>query len=109
MMSRRTSKTLCKGAIAVTESIRTTVSIYGEDYQLKGNVPEDVVQAIASHVDNRLRVLHAKNPRISLHQLAVLVAMNTAEELFRLQQDHEQMINAMQKQWRQKREAADGK
>ncbi|MDA8195188.1 MAG: cell division protein ZapA [Thermaerobacter sp.] len=96
-----------KGAGTAGDPIRTTVSIYGEDYQLKGDIPEDVVKALAYHVDNRLRVLHSKNPRINLHRLAVLVAMNTAEELFRLQQEHDQMVATMQKQWRQKRESKD--
>lgn len=91
------------------ESIRTTVSIYGEEYQLKGDVPEEVVQALAYHVDNRLRVLASKNPRISLNRLAVLTALNLAEELFRLQEEHERLVATMQKQWRTKREAKDAR
>ncbi len=87
--------------------IRTTVSIYGEEYSLIGDLPEDVVQALAYHVDNRIRVLASKNPRASLNRLAVLTALNVAEELFRLQEDHQQLVQTMQQQWRSKREAKD--
>ncbi|MDA8207319.1 MAG: cell division protein ZapA [Thermaerobacter sp.] len=89
------------------EPIRTTVSIYGEDYALVGDLPEEVVQALAYHVDNRIRVLASKNPRVSQNRLAMLTALNIAEELFRLQEEHQQLVEAMQQQWRAKREAKD--
>lgn len=91
------------------EDIRTTVSIYGEDYSLVGDLPEDVVKAIAYHVDNRIRVLASKNPRVSLNRLAILTALNVAEELFNLQEEHQQLVSTMQQQWRSKREAKDAK
>ncbi len=89
------------------EPIRTTVSIYGEDYALVGDLPEEVVQALAYHVDNRIRVLASKNPHVSQNRLAMLTALNIAEELFRLQEEHQQLVEAMQQQWRAKREAKD--
>ncbi len=91
----------------MSDPIRTTVSIYGEDYSLIGDLPEDVVEALAYHVDNRIRVLASKNPRASLNRLAVLTALNVAEELFRLQEEHQKLVNTMQQQWRSKREAKD--
>lgn len=89
------------------EPIRTTVSIYGEDYSLIGDLPEEVVQALAYHVDNRIRVLASKNPRVSQNRLAMLTALNIAEELFRLQEEHQQLVETMQHQWRSKREVKD--
>ncbi|NMP22369.1 cell division protein ZapA [Sulfobacillus harzensis] len=89
------------------EQIRTTVTIYGEDYSLVGDLPEDVVKALAYHVDNRIRVLASKNPRVSLNRLAVLTALNIAEEFFELQEQHQELISAMQQQWRSKREVKD--
>ena len=91
------------------EPIRTTVTIYGEDYPLVGDLPEDVVQALAYHVDNRIRVLASKNPRVSLNRLAVLTALNIAEEFFELQEQHQELVTAMQQQWRSKREVKDAK
>lgn len=91
------------------EQIRTTVTIYGEDYSLVGDLPEDVVKALASHVDNRIRVLASKNPRVSLNRLAILSALNIAEEFFQLQEQHQELVSAMQQQWRSKREVKDAK
>ena len=89
------------------EPIRTTVSIYGEDYALIGDLSEEVVQALAYHVDNRMRVLASKNPRVSQNRLAMLTALNIAEELYRLQEEHQKLVETMQQQWRAKREAKD--
>lgn len=91
----------------MSEPIRTTVSIYGDDYSLVGDLPQEVVQALAFHVDSRLRVLASKNPRTSQNRLAVLTAMTIAEELFRLQEEHQKLVASMQQQWRSKREAKD--
>ena len=89
------------------EPIRTLVSIYGEDYALVGDLPEEVVEALATHVDSRIRVLASKNPRVSLNRLAVLTALNVAEELFRLQEEHQKLVATMQKQLLAKREVKD--
>lgn len=91
------------------EQIRTTVSIYGEDYSLVGDLPEDVIKALAYHVDNRIRVLASKNNRVSLNRLAVVAALNIAEEFFELQEQHQELVATMQQQWRSKREVKDAK
>jgi cell division protein ZapA len=91
----------------VGEQTRTTVTIYGEDYSLVGDMPEDVIHALAYHVDNRIRVLASKNPRVSLNRLAILTALNLAEELYMLQQEHQKLVETMQQQWRAKRGAKD--
>lgn len=92
-----------KGERFVGEPVRTTVTIFGEDYALKGEQAEEVIQALAHHVDSRMRVLSSKNPRVSPTRIAVLAALNLADELFRLQQEHEELIVSMQQQWRSKR------
>ena len=92
-----------KGERLVGEPVRTTVTIFGEDYALKGEQAEEVIQALAHHVDSRMRVLSSKNPRVSPTRIAVLAALNLADELFRLQQEHEELIVSMQQQWRTKR------
>lgn len=86
----------------MTDPIRTTVSIYGEDYSLVGDLPTSVVDALAYHVDNQIRVLASKNPRVSLNRLAILAALNITEEFFRLQEEHEKLVSTMQQQWRSK-------
>lgn len=85
---------------------RTTVTIYGEEYSLKADLPEEVVVALAHHVDSRMRILAAKSPqRVNPSRLAILAALNLAEELFRLQSDHQELTEAMQQRWRARKEA----
>lgn len=108
-MSRNGIKLVTKGRAVVGEQVRTTVTIYGEDYSLVGDLSEDVVKALAYHVDNQMRVLAVKNPRASLNRLAVLTALNIAEEFFELQEQHQELVSAMQQQWRAKREVKGAK
>ncbi len=92
----------------MAEPVRTTVMIYGEEYQLKGDLPKDVIQALAHHVDGRLRVVAAKNPHLGISRLAVLALLNMAEDLYHLQEQNEELIKAMQEQWRTSRPAKNG-
>lgn len=87
----------------MTELIRTQVSIYGEEYSLRGSLPEEIVEALAKHVDSRMRSIAAGSPGVSGSRIAVLAALNMAEELFQLQSEHEELIEAMQEQWRSRK------
>lgn len=91
------------------EPIRTTVTIFGEEYQLKGDLPEDVVHALAHHVDSRMRLLASRSQRVNGSRLAVLAALNLAEDIFRLQAEHDELVATMQQQWRTRRGANNAK
>jgi cell division protein ZapA len=84
----------------MAEVTRTTVVIYGEEYPLRTDLPDEVVQAIARLVDSRMRLLAGKHPRVPAGRLAVLACMTLAEELLRLQAEHEEALRALQAQWR---------
>jgi cell division protein ZapA len=84
----------------MAELTRTTVTIYGEDYQLRSDLSEDTVEAIARFVDTRMRQLAVRHPRVPSSRLAVLASMTLAEELMRLEADHRQALEALQAQWR---------
>ncbi len=79
------------------------MTIYGEEYQLVGDLPESVVKALANHIDSQLRVLASRNPRVSLNRLAVLTALNVAAEYFELQEEHQKLVQSLQQEWRNKR------
>ena len=90
----------------VDHTVHVAVTIYGEQYTLKGDVPEEVVVALAHHVDSRMRILASKSPKsVNPTRLAVLAALNLAEELFDLQASHQELTTAMQQRWRQRKEA----
>lgn len=89
----------------MSEIVRTTVVIYGEEYQLRTDMPEEHVQALARMVDDRIRALAAKHPRVAAGRLAVLAAMTFAEELARLKAEHEEALAALQARWRREKAA----
>ncbi len=84
----------------MAEPIRTTVTINGEEYQIKGDMPEDVIKAIAQHVDSRLRILKARHPQLNMTRLSMLALLNMAEDLYNLQEQNEELVRSLQEDWR---------
>ena len=84
----------------MSDVTRTTVVIYGEEYPLKSDLSEEFVQGLARMVDNRIRALAARHPRVPVGRLAVLTALTLAEELVQLRQEHTEAVDALQASWR---------
>lgn len=63
---------------------RVEVEIYGERYILKGDATEEHMERLARFVDEQMRQVSRRNPRLPLYKLAVLTALNIADELFKL-------------------------
>jgi cell division protein ZapA len=78
---------------------RTTVNINGQDYVVKGEAPE-YIQMLAAYVDKRMRQVNQKFPHYPPVKVAVLTAMNIAEELYKVQQDYETLVKLIQEEKR---------
>ncbi|XDD49330.1 cell division protein ZapA [Leptospira sp. WS92.C1] len=63
------------------EPRRVKVRILGEEYTILGETGEDYIQALADQVDRKLRELGAGMPGASRQKLAILAALNFADEL----------------------------
>lgn len=69
------------------ENSRIKVRIYGQEYTIIGERPEDEIRRIAAYVDERMHYI-AQNSNIgSTGSLAVLSAVNVADELFGYEQE----------------------
>lgn len=66
---------------------KTTVSIQGEDYIIRSNVSPEEMERLARHVDMLMKKLAGQNPAMSKHKIAVLAALNLAEDLFALREE----------------------
>ncbi|HBQ93700.1 MAG: cell division protein ZapA [Firmicutes bacterium] len=86
----------------MAEAIRTAVTINGEEYQIKGDIPEEVIRAIAQHVDSRLRTLKRNHPQLNMTRLCMLALLNMAEDLYHLQEQNEELVRSMQEDWRKR-------
>jgi cell division protein ZapA len=77
---------------------KVTVSIYNEDYVVKGNEDPEYIHMLGSYVDRRMRMIGQRNHNLSTAKVAVLTALNLADELNKLQEDYDQMIKALEEE-----------
>jgi cell division protein ZapA len=68
----------------VPESV--TVTIFGKEYTLKGGADAEYVQEVAAFVDQRMSEVARNAAVVSMDRVAILAAVNIADELFREQQ-----------------------
>jgi cell division protein ZapA len=75
---------------------RLTVEIFGQTYPIVAKASPNYVRQVASHVDQKMRELAESNPRLDLTRLAVLSAVNIADEYLRLKQEYEEIIHLIE-------------
>lgn len=66
----------------MTDVSVTTVQIFGQEYKISGFEDKSYVQRVAGFVDERMRELSQASSSLSQERLAVLTALNIADELF---------------------------
>ena len=64
------------------QSSATTVQIFGREYKIKGHADETYIQAMAKYVDGKMKELSHSSSLPSQDRLAILAALNIADELF---------------------------
>lgn len=74
---------------------KVTVEIFGEIYNLKGDLEPEKVKKLAGFLDLRMRRIAQANSRLSADKIAVLAALNIADEYLRLEQDYRQMLSML--------------
>ena len=60
-----------------------SVEIYGQRYPIRSGLDEEYVERLARYVDQKMRVAADSTPTGDQLRLAVLAALNMADELFR--------------------------
>lgn len=68
----------------------TKVEIFGRSYLIKGDADEQYTSELADYVDKRMREIAEKNPSIPPSKMAILAALNIANELFKLKEEFKQ-------------------
>ena len=69
-----------------------TVEIGGQRYPIRSTLDERYVAELAAYVDQKMRVASDAAPTSDMLGLAVLVALNIADEFFR-ERDHQSSSN----------------
>ena len=63
---------------------------------VKGEESPEYIQMLAAYVDRRMKMIRQRNPNLSSSKVAVLVALNLADELNKLQEDYDDIVKALE-------------
>lgn len=77
---------------------KVTVQIYGELYNIKGDQDPERIRQVARKVHEQMRQIAAANPTLAAGRVAVLAALNIAEEYIHLDEDYRQLIAMLQEE-----------
>lgn len=62
---------------------RVQVSIFGNDYRVRGEADAEYIRGIADYVDRTMKEIAAGSRQVSPLRIAILAAFNIADELHR--------------------------
>lgn len=71
---------------------KVTVEIQGVQYPIKGDAEPERIMRVAAWLNERLRRTAQSNSRLSPSQVAVLTAMNLADEYLKLEADYRELM-----------------
>ncbi len=73
----------------------TSVEVYGYTFNVKSDLNRKQVQEIAEYVDAKMKDLAAKLKVSSTSRLAVMAAINIAEEYYRIKSEQNELNKAI--------------
>lgn len=79
----------------VEQKARATVDIFGEEYIMRGDATPEYMKMLANYIDKKMKNIAARQPQLSVTKIAVLAALNIADELSKLQEDYDSLIKMM--------------
>lgn len=68
-----------------------TVQIHGAEYKIKGDADSEYIKRLAAHVDAKMRDVMAVSSTVAPVKVAILAAINVADEYFRLREEVESL------------------
>ena len=71
------------------------VNIFGSEYTLRSDDNENNVQKVARYIDDKMREIDRTQTVKSTSRVAILTALNVAEELFQERLYKEKLINQL--------------
>jgi len=77
---------------------KVIVTICGEEYVIKGDKDPDHIEHVSAVVHQKMTQTSIANPRLPRNRVAVLVALNLADELLRLQADYKQFLKLLKEE-----------
>jgi cell division protein ZapA len=76
--------------------VSVRVQILGEEHLIKGDASAEYIKKLAHEVDTHLRKVQHNNPTLPRHKVAILAALNLADELEKLRLEHNELLKLME-------------
>lgn len=76
---------------------RVNVKIYGEEYTMRSPSSPEYMKRIAHYVDEKMKHIGQANSRLGVNKVAVLTALNLADELFRVRKELRELESQLNK------------
>lgn len=78
------------------EKNRVKVSIFGQEYIVIGDKSTEYIVRIAEEVDRLMKKIHQNNPHMPQAKIAVLTALNLADELTKIREDYKWLLEIIE-------------
>ncbi|MHB8984827.1 MAG: cell division protein ZapA [Eubacteriales bacterium] len=79
-----------------SQGTRLEVEIFDENYTVVGDSSKEHIIKVAQLVNDRMKQLSSRNPRLSRVQVAVLAGLNLADELLKLHEEHDGLVKIIE-------------
>ena len=73
------------------------VNIYGTEYPIRGEVDVEYIRRVADYVDRKMREVDQNTAAKSSLKVAILAALNIADELFRERGEKDTLVKGFEK------------
>jgi len=84
-----------RGKSVSWEEQKVSVQIFGELHVIRGKGSEEYIKDLAADVDERMKKIALKFPRLAAHQVATLVALNLADELYKIKEEQRSVMDML--------------
>jgi cell division protein ZapA len=75
---------------------RVEVEIAGEPYLLRSEAATEHIERVARMVNQKIKEVRTRNPRLSLHTVAVVAALNISDEYLVLKDEHDNLVKLIE-------------
>ncbi|NLP44891.1 MAG: cell division protein ZapA [Peptococcaceae bacterium] len=77
------------------EEQKVSVQIFGEEHVIRGKGSAEYIKSLAADVDKRMNEIALKFPRLAAHHVAILAALNLADELAKLKEEQNTLMDML--------------
>ena len=89
------TETLISSPISPSIPQTIKVKIYNQTYNIRGDGNNEYTQQLAAYVDEKMREIASSTLTVDSLRVAILAALNLADELHQLRKRHEQMDSVL--------------